>query len=171
MRSRNTIVLAAVLMAALWGKVDAMAESNEEVATLAGGCFWCMEAMFEQLQGVDRVVSGFSGGDAHATYEQVCTGETGHAEVIEVTFDPAVISFRDILTVFFGTHDPTTLNRQGADKGEQYRSAVFYHDEAQKAAAEEAIALLTKEKVFADPVVTEVSPFKGFVKADEHHQK
>ncbi len=162
--------MATIVFLAVFGRTNVMAGNNEEVATLAGGCFWCMEAMFEELQGVARVESGFAGGRHDATYQEVCTGETGHAEVIQVTFDPDVISFRDILTIFFATHDPTTLNRQGADVGTQYRSAVFYHTRAQKQAAEEAIALLTSEKVFADPVVTEISPFKKFVKADDHHQ-
>ncbi len=141
-----------------------------EVATLGGGCFWCLEAMFEELEGVTKVESGFSGGLAQATYKEVCTGETGHAEVIQITFEPEHVSFRDILTVFFATHDPTTLNRQGADVGTQYRSAVFYHGAEQKKVTDEAIALLTKEKVFADPLVTEVAPFKEFIIAESHHQ-
>lgn len=170
MKRRTTLIAAGLLMLAGLGRMDAMAGNAKEVATLGGGCFWCMEAMFEELKGVEKVESGFAGGDADATYKEVCTGETGHAEVIQVTFDPAEITFRDILTVFFATHDPTTLNRQGADVGTQYRSAIFYHDEAQKAAAEEAIATLTADKVFADPVVTEVAPFHKFVLADEHHQ-
>ncbi len=147
-----------------------MADNKQEVATLAGGCFWCLEAMYEELQGVTIVESGFSGGTAQATYEQVCTGETGHAEVVQITFDPATISFRDILTVFFATHDPTTLNRQGADVGSQYRSAVFYHGEDQKTATDEAIALLTTDEVFDNPIVTEVVPFVEFVIAEDRHQ-
>ncbi len=147
-----------------------MADNKQETATLGGGCFWCLEAMFEELKGVEKVESGFAGGDDNVTYKQVCTGETGHAEVIQVTFEPDLITFRDILTVFFGTHDPTTLNRQGADVGTQYRSVVFYHDQAQKEAVEEAIALLAAEKVFAEPVVTEVAPFDRFILAEAHHQ-
>lgn len=170
MKYQKTLITAAILLAVVLGRADAMADNKQEVATLGGGCFWCLEAMFEELQGVTKVESGFSGGAAHATYKEVCTGETGHAEVIQVTFEPDVITFRDILTVFFATHDPTTLNRQGADVGPQYRSAVFYHGDAQKQATDEAIALLTEEKVFADPVVTEVAAFKEFVIAEAHHQ-
>ncbi len=170
MKTQRYVILAAVLLVSMFGRIDAMADNNKELATLGGGCFWCLEAMFEELQGVEKVESGFSGGDAHATYKQVCTGETGHAEVIHVTFDPERITYRDILTVFFATHDPTTLNRQGADVGTQYRSAVFYHDEAQKKATEEAIALLEKEAVFDNPVVTEVSAFDAFIIADDQHQ-
>ncbi len=170
MKLQKTLITAAVLLAVVLGRTDAMADNNEEVATLAGGCFWCLEAMYEELQGVTKVESGFSGGDAQATYKEVCTGETGHAEVIQITFKPAEITFRDILTVFFATHYPTTLNRQGADVGPQYRSAVFYHDKAQKTATNEAITLLTTDQVFDNPVVTEVAPFKEFIIAEDHHQ-
>ena len=170
MKTQKMLILATVLLATVFGRIDAMADDNKEYATLAGGCFWCLEAMFEELTGVQKVESGFSGGAAEATYKQVCTGETGHAEVIQVTFEPEQISFRDILTIFFATHDPTTLNRQGADVGTQYRSAVFYHSEDQKAATEEAIAYLEKEKVFDNPVVTEVNAFDAFVIAEDHHQ-
>jgi len=147
-----------------------MADTKQEVATLGGGCFWCLEAMFEELEGVTKVESGFSGGKANATYKQVCTGQTGHAEVVQITFKPEVISFRDLLTMFFGSHDPTTLNRQGADVGTQYRSVVFYHDEGQKLTTKETLALLAKEKVFAEPIVTEVTRFNEFIIADDHHQ-
>ena len=144
---------------------------REEVATLGGGCFWCLEAVFEQLQGVQRVESGYSGGTvARPSYRQVCTGDTGHAEVVQVTFDPDVISFREILEVFFGTHDPTTLNRQGADVGTQYRSAVFYHSPEQKQAAEQLIAELNRAGVWDRPIVTEVVPFQAFYPAEDYHQ-
>lgn len=170
MKTQQNIIMAIILLATVFGRMDAMADNNKQYATLAGGCFWCLEAMFEELQGVTKVESGFSGGPADATYKQVCTGETGHAEVIQVTFESEKISYRDILTIFFATHDPTTLNRQGADVGTQYRSAVFYHDADQKAATEEVIAYLEKEKVFDNPVVTEVSAFDRFIIAEDHHQ-
>ncbi|MGI0130611.1 MAG: peptide-methionine (S)-S-oxide reductase MsrA [Thermoplasmata archaeon] len=142
-----------------------------EVATLGGGCFWCTEAVFTELRGVRRVDSGYSGGTTpHPTYEQVCTGRTGHAEVIEVTFDPRVLSYHDLLTIFFTLHDPTTRNRQGADVGTQYRSVVFYHDEGQKATAERAIRELEAEKLWRKPFVTEVVPFSAFYPAEEFHR-
>lgn len=169
-RVKSTI-FAALLLAGVFGRIDAMAaDKNSEVATLAGGCFWCLEAIFEELKGVEKVESGFAGGDDEATYQEVCTGMTGHAEVVQITFDPAVISYGEILIVFFSVHDPTTLNRQGADEGTQYRSAVFYHDDSQKAAAKKAIAALTEEKVWPNPVVTQVDQFDKFFKADDHHQ-
>ncbi len=142
-----------------------------EVATLAAGCFWCVEAVFERLRGVEKVESGYAGGSTpNPTYEQVCTGATGHAEVIQVTFDPNVISFREILDVFFVVHDPTTLNRQGADVGTQYRSAVFYHSPEQKEIAEKRIAELNAEGVWGAPIVTQVAPFTAFYPAEEYHQ-
>ena len=134
-----------------------------EVATLGGGCFWCLEAVYDQLRGVTDVVSGYSGGQvAEPSYEQVCTGRTGHAEVVQVTFDPSVITFRQVLEVFFTIHDPTTLNRQGADVGPQYRSAIFYHTPEQKAMAEQVIADLTSRKLWDHRIVTEVTPFDKF---------
>lgn len=145
--------------------------TRRETATLAGGCFWCLEAVFLDLRGVERVESGYAGGRMpRPTYEQVCTGTTGHAEVVQVTFDPDVISFRDLLDVFFTIHDPTTLNRQGADVGTQYRSAIFYHSEAQRAAAAAAIAELGAAAVWDDPIVTEVVPFTEFFPAEEYHR-
>jgi peptide-methionine (S)-S-oxide reductase len=148
------------------------ASSAREVATLAGGCFWCLEAVYDQLKGVDHVESGYSGGRTrNPTYEDVCGGNTGHAEVVQVTFDPSVITFRDLLDVFFTIHDPTTLNRQGADVGTQYRSAVFYHSPEQKKTAEEAIADLTRDRIFEDPIVTEVAPFDRFYEAENYHQE
>ena len=142
-----------------------------ETATLGGGCFWCTEAVFDELNGVVKVESGYSGGDvANPTYEQVCTGRTGHAETVQVVFNPGVISYEDILRIFFTTHDPTTLNRQGNDLGTQYRSVIFYHDEAQKRTAERIIKEITEKKIWDDPIVTQVSPFQSFYRAEEYHQ-
>jgi peptide-methionine (S)-S-oxide reductase len=142
-----------------------------ERATLAGGCFWCIEAVFEQLDGVERVESGYAGGSAaNPTYEQVCGGRTGHAEVVRVTFDPKTISYRDLLEIFFAFHDPTTMNRQGHDVGTQYRSAIFYETPEQKATAEEVIAALTAEGAFSDPIVTQVAPLEAFYAAEDYHQ-
>ncbi len=142
-----------------------------ETAILGGGCFWCVEAAIKQLQGVESVRSGYMGGRvANPTYQQVCSGKTGHVEVAEITFDPAIISFSDLLHVFFTLHDPTTLNRQGNDVGDQYRSVIFYRDEAQKKTAEDVIAELTRDKVFADPIVTAVEPASTFYVAEDYHQ-
>jgi peptide-methionine (S)-S-oxide reductase len=147
------------------------ASGTKEVATLGGGCFWCLEAVFEQMKGVDRVESGYAGGHTpQPSYEQVCGGKTGHAEVVQITFDPSVISFADFLDVFFEIHDPTTLNRQGADVGTQYRSAIFYHSAEQKRLAEEKIAALNASGVYRTPIVTEVSPFEKFYRAEDYHQ-
>ncbi len=144
---------------------------QREVATLAGGCFWCLEAAFQDLKGVERVQSGYAGGRvANPSYEQVCTGTTGHAEVVQITFDPEVVSFDDLLHVFFTIHDPTTLNRQGVDVGTQYRSAIFYHTADQKAAAERVIAELQSEHVWDDPIVTELKPLEAFYPAEEYHR-
>ena len=146
--------------------------AGKEVATLGGGCFWCLEAVFDGLQGVESVESGYTAGKVeNPTYQQVCGGATGHAEVVRVTFDPRTISFRDILEVFFVIHDPTTLNRQGNDAGTQYRSAIFYHTPEQQAAAEQAIAALTAAKAYADPIVTEVAPAQTFYVAEDYHQE
>jgi len=148
-----------------------MSQRMTETATLAGGCFWCLEAVFEQLEGVERVVSGYSGGRVDdPSYGHVCTGDTGHAEVVQITFDPGVIPFRDLLEIFFALHDPTTLNRQGHDAGTQYRSAIFFHSGEQKAAAEQVIAELAATKVFDDPIVTEVTPLTAFFAAEDDHQ-
>ena len=140
-------------------------------ATLAGGCFWCLEAVFDQLRGVERVESGYAGGGApNPSYEAVCSGTTGHAEVVQITFDPDIVSFCDLLDVFFVIHDPTTQDRQGGDVGSQYRSAVFFHDEAQRIAAEEAISRLTTSRVYDDPIVTEVVALDVFYPAEEYHR-
>lgn len=142
------------------------------LATLGGGCFWCLEAVFEQLQGVHAVRSGYAGGTpANPSYELVCTGTTGHAEVVQVTFDPDVISYRDMLGVFFVTHDPTQLNRQGADAGTQYRSVIFTHDESQRATATAVIAELADAQVFDQPIVTEITPLDVFYPAEVYHQE
>ena len=144
---------------------------QHEVATLGAGCFWCVEAIYQQLEGVVKVESGYSGGQvAHPTYEEVCTGRTGHAEVIQVTFDPQKISFKELLEVFFRTHDPTTLNRQGADVGTQYRSAIFYHSEEQRKTAEAVKQETDAAKIWDDPIVTEIARFDAFYKAEEYHQ-
>jgi peptide-methionine (S)-S-oxide reductase len=150
-----------------------MAGTNEalEVATLAGGCFWCLEAAFQLLRGVERVVSGYAGGGvSNPSYEQVCNGDTGHAEVVQVHFDPAEIGYRDLLDVFFTIHDPTTLNRQGADVGTQYRSAIFWHTPAQEAVARTAIAELQASGIWESPIVTQVAPLERFYPAEGYHQ-
>jgi peptide-methionine (S)-S-oxide reductase len=145
---------------------------NTEVATLAGGCFWCLEAVYLELRGVSKVESGYAGGRRHdPSYEQVCTGTTGHAEVVQITFDPSVISYRDLLDVFFSIHDPTTLNRQGNDAGTQYRSAIFFASPEQEGIARAAIAELTAEARWADPIVTEVMPLDKFWPAESYHQE
>ncbi len=142
-----------------------------EVATLGGGCFWCTEAVFGELKGVVKVEPGYSGGSlANPTYEQVSAGTTGHAEVVQITFDPSIISFREILEVFFAMHDPTTLNRQGADVGTQYRSVLFYHDREQKAKIEKLIEELDNAKIYGAPIVTKVEPFKIFYEAEDYHK-
>jgi peptide-methionine (S)-S-oxide reductase len=150
--------------------IDLVAEGRE-VATLGGGCFWCTEAVFSNLKGVESVESGYSGGTVpRPSYEQVCTGTTGHAEAVQVTFDPKVLSLHDLLTVFFTTHDPTTLNRQGNDSGTQYRSVVFYRDAAQKATTEQVIKELEAEHLYRKPFVTQVVPFTEFYPAEEYHR-
>ena len=145
---------------------------NHQIATLAGGCFWCLEAVFDELNGVVSVKSGYAGGRIdNPSYKDVCNGTTGHAEVVQVTFDASALTFRDLLTVFFTVHDPTTLNRQGADAGTQYRSAIFHHDEAQRADAEAVIRELTESRLWPNPIVTEVAPFTKFYMAEDYHQE
>ena len=145
--------------------------SNTAQATFGSGCFWCSEAVFSDLEGVSRVEPGYSGGKvADPTYEQVCTDTTGHAEVAQVTYDPSVLSYRDLLEVFFSTHDPTTLNRQGADEGTQYRSVIFYADDDQRKQAQAIIKELSDEKVFRSPIVTEVTPLVAFYPAEDYHR-
>jgi peptide-methionine (S)-S-oxide reductase len=145
--------------------------SNIELATFGAGCFWCTEAVFQRLEGVVKVESGYSGGNVpNPTYDAVCTGKTGHAEVCQITFDNTKINYETLLNVFWKTHDPTTLNRQGADVGTQYRSVIFYHNDKQKKLAEEIKSELNKSKVFENPIVTEISEFKKFYKAEDYHQ-
>ena len=146
-------------------------ERTSEQATLAGGCFWCLEAVYKELRGVGRVVSGYAGGHVeNPTYRAVCEGTTGHAEVVQLTYDPREVSYRELLQVFFTIHDPTTLNRQGGDVGTQYRSAVFYHSPAQRETAEQVIAELTAAGVWDAPIVTEVVPLETFYPAEDYHQ-
>ena len=152
-------------------KQGAVESKAKEVATLASGCFWCTEAVFSIVKGVEKVESGYSGGSVpNPTYEQVSTGTTGHAEAVQLTFDPSVISFEEILEIFFATHDPTTLNRQGSDVGTQYRSVIFYHNEEQRATAEKVIAELNEEGIWDAPIVTQVEPFKAFYVAETYHK-
>jgi peptide-methionine (S)-S-oxide reductase len=147
-------------------------KNQKEVITLGGGCFWCIEAIFDELKGVESVESGYSGGSVvNPTYRQVCTGTTGHAEVVQATFDPKAISLKELLEIFFTVHDPTTLNRQGPDVGPQYRSAIFYHSPEQKAIAEQVIKEIEAAKLWDAPIVTEISPFKVFYKAEDYHQE
>lgn len=151
--------------------VKVKVKEGMEVATLAGGCFWCTEAVFLEIKGVEKVVSGYIGGKTiNPTYKEICTGETGHAEAIQITFNPKEVAYEDLLEIFFGTHDPTTLNRQGADVGTQYRSEIFYHSETQKTKAENYIQLLEKEKLYDKKIVTKVSSATVFYPAEDYHQ-
>ena len=147
-----------------------MTTKNLQIATLGGGCFWCTEAVFQEVKGVDKVVSGYSGGTVpgHPTYREICSGLTGHAEVIQITFDANVISFEDIVVIFMTTHDPTTLNRQGADRGTQYRSVIFYHDDSQKEISE--LVLRKIQAYYDNRIVTEISPLDVFYEAEKEHQ-
>ncbi len=141
-----------------------------EIATLAGGCFWCTEAVFKELKGVEKVEPGYAGGTVpNPTYEQVCTGRTGHAEAVQATFDPAIISYEELLKIFFTVHDPTTLNRQGADVGTQYRSAIFYHSDQQKSTAQQVVSEVTAAKLWNAPIVTQIEPFQAFYRAENYH--
>ena len=143
-----------------------------EAATLAGGCFWCVEAVFDELRGVESVVSGYTGGDGpNPTYQQVCSGATGHAEAVRINFDPRVVSFHELLEIFFTVHDPTTLNRQGGDVGTQYRSAIFYHTAEQRETAERVIAELNEQKLWDAPIVTQIAPLAEFYEAEDYHQE
>jgi peptide-methionine (S)-S-oxide reductase len=146
-------------------------EQSKELATLAGGCFWCLEAVYKELRGVERVVSGYAGGHVERpNYRDVCDGTTGHAEVVQITFDPSLVSYKELLEVFFTIHDPTTLNRQGADAGTQYRSAVFYHSPEQRETAEQTIAEMEAARVWESTIVTEVAPLDRFYPAEDYHQ-
>ena len=152
--------------------IESQADNSREIATLAGGCFWCLEAVFEQLDGIEKVESGYSGGTvANPTYQQVSAGTTGDAEIVQLTFDPQVITFEEILGVFFTSHDPTTLNRQGADIGPQYRSAIFYHSSQQEATTRKVIEEVTVARIWDAPIVTEVAPFGAFYEAEDYHQE
>ena len=147
-------------------------EVPTEIATLAGGCFWCIEAIFREVEGIKQAVSGYTGGiTANPTYDDVCSGRSGHAEALQVTFDPTVITYREILEIFFSVHDPTTLNRQGADVGTQYRSAIFYHDEEQKTIADSLKKEMEESRVWAEPIVTEVAPLNMFYPAEDYHRE
>jgi peptide-methionine (S)-S-oxide reductase len=153
-------------------KMPNIAAPGREIATLAGGCFWCLEAVYDQLKGVDSVESGYMGGDTpNPSYKAVCAGDTGHAEVVRVTYDPKLVSYRDLLDIFFVIHDPTTLNRQGNDVGTQYRSAIFTHSAEQKRVAEETIRELGAAGVWGDPIVTQVTPASDFYLAEDYHQE
>jgi peptide-methionine (S)-S-oxide reductase len=153
-------------------QVESLTMSTFSIATVAGGCFWCLEAVYDQMKGVVAVESGYTGGQVdHPTYEAVCSGRTGHAEAVRITFDPTVVSYRELLEVLFVIHDPTTLNRQGHDAGTQYRSAIFYHTPEQKQIAEEVIAAVTKAKLYSDPIVTEISPAGTWYEAEPYHQE
>lgn len=152
-------------------QTGAKGQQNYQVATLAGGCFWCLEAVYLQLKGVQKVESGYAGGHvANPSYKQVCNGNTGHAEVVQLTFDPGVVSFKDLLDVFFTIHDPTTLNKQGYDVGTQYRSAIFYHNSEQKTVAEQVIGEINASHIWDNPIVTQVAPLETFYKAEDYHQ-
>ncbi|MBL8187248.1 MAG: peptide-methionine (S)-S-oxide reductase MsrA [Acidobacteria bacterium] len=175
MKSLLLVVCAVALL--LVGSTAVQAQKPEktkpkkEIATLAGGCFWCLEAVYVELKGVDKVVSGYSGGTvANPTYKQVTTGTTGHAEVVQITFDPQIITYKELLEVFFTIHDPTSLNRQGADIGTQYRSAIYYHSPEQQATAEKVIADLTAAQIWKNKIVTEVTKLDVFYKAEDYHQ-
>ena len=149
-----------------------MGQETTDIATLAGGCFWCLEAVYDQVKGVQSVESGYIGGQVDApTYEQVCSGRTGHAEAVRITFDPRLVTYRDLLNVFFVIHDPTTRNRQGNDIGTQYRSGIFYHSPEQQQIAQEVIAAVTRERVYSNPIVTEVVPATQWYEAEAYHQE
>ena len=169
-RVMNTIIKYIVVSFLLLNSY-CMNAQDKAVATFGGGCFWCTEAVYAQLKGVDKVVSGYSGGTfKNPSYKEICTGNTGHAEVVQITYNSQVVSFEELLEVFFATHDPTTLNRQGADVGTQYRSAIFYHSDEQKRKAEFIIDELNKQSAFDDPIVTEVTAFDKFYEAENYHQ-
>ena len=166
------IIIGLLLTGAVQAKqTNKMNQKNTEIATLGSGCFWCTEAIFQELKGVEKVESGYMGGELkNPTYKDICTGETGHAEVCQITFDPEIISFTELLEVFWQVHNPTTLNRQGADVGTQYRSAIFYHNEEQKKTAKELLEELDKSEAYNDPIVTEITEAEKFYKAENYHQ-
>lgn len=173
------VITLAIIPFQIFGEMSTMTQPpppttriSHETITLGGGCFWCIEAVMSELKGVDSAVSGYSGGRIEApTYEQICTGKTGHAEVVQVSFNPAVISVGDLLSVFFSIHNPTTQNRQGNDVGTQYRSVVFYRNDKQRNVAKSLIAELTEKKIWPDPIITQVAPYYAFYRAEDYHQK
>ena len=170
------IIITGILLSTILTGQEMNTQKNQnshiETATLGGGCFWCLEPIFQELKGVENVVVGYAGGTvAKPTYEQVCTGNTGHAEVVQITFHPEEIAFEEILQVFFTIHNPTTLNRQGADVGTQYRSVILYHNDDQKNTARDVIEDMDEQEIWGDPIVTEVTPFGTFYKAEEYHQE
>jgi peptide-methionine (S)-S-oxide reductase len=177
----KSLLLGGLWLSAIFGGAMSVGEAEirdvrpaggREVVTVGGGCFWCVEAIFDELKGVEKVESGYSGGRvANPSYEQVCTGKTGHAEAVQITFDPKVISLKELLEIFFTVHDPTTLNRQGADVGTQYRSVIFFRDDQQKAVAEQTIKEIQAAVIWDAPIVTELAPFKAFYKAEDYHQR
>jgi len=171
MKSKSLLIFTGLLLyLSLYG--NSIMKEKTELATFGGGCFWCTEAIFERVKGVQSVVSGYSGGHVpNPTYKQVTSGTTGHAEVVQISYDPAEVSYLDLLEIFFRTHDPTTLNRQGADVGTQYRSIVLYHNEEQRAIAMDVIKQLDQEEIWQDPIVTTVESFKAFYDAEEYHQE
>jgi len=170
--ARYLLLSACVLFGATAGMAQTMNTNQTELATFGGGCFWCIEAVFNRLRGVKQAISGYMGGHVDKpTYRQVCNGDTGHVEIVKVTFDPSEITFRDLLEVFFSMHDPTTLNRQGNDVGDQYRSVIFYTSDEQEREAEETIAALTESKAFPEPVVTAIEPATTFFEAEGYHQE
>lgn len=172
----RSIIVLIFLLLIIPDSVSINSEENKmnnklETITLGGGCFWCTEAIFQRVKGVVSVISGYSGGTVpNPTYDAVCTGRTGHAEVVQITIDSSIISFQEILEIFFSIHDPTTLNRQGADIGTQYRSVIFYHNDEQKRIAEDMIKQLDSEKIWDNPIVTEIKKYKNFYKAEDYHQ-
>ncbi|MBV6465314.1 MAG: peptide-methionine (S)-S-oxide reductase [Candidatus Brocadia sp.] len=167
----GSLTLSGVFMVTDEKNQPATPPQSKEIVTLGGGCFWCIEAFFDELEGVECVESGYSGGRVdNPTYQQVCTGTTGYAEVVQITFDPTIVSFREILEVFFTMHDPTTLNRQGADVGTQYRSVIFYRNQEQKSVAEQVVREVQTAHLWDAPVVTEIAPFKAFYKGEDYHQ-
>ncbi len=168
---KRFIILCLMTTLGLFAQNKNTKQTNLETITLGGGCYWCVEAVYENLNGVKSVVSGFSGGKTtNPSYTEVCSGKTGHAEVVQITYDKTITNLDEILKVFFTVHDPTTLNRQGADMGTQYRSVIFYHNEGQKQLAQKIIAALNKAKVYDNPIVTAVEPFTKFYKAEAYHQ-
>ncbi|HQU32538.1 MAG TPA: peptide-methionine (S)-S-oxide reductase MsrA [Candidatus Brocadia sapporoensis] len=168
----SSLTLSSALMVNKTNDQPSILAQDKEVVTLGGGCFWCIEAFFDELEGVERAESGYSGGWVdNPTYQRVCTGTTGHAEVVQITFDPKIVSLREILEVFFAMHDPTTLNRQGADIGTQYRSVIFYRNQEQKAVAEQVVREIHDAHLWEAPIVTEIAPFTAFYKAEDYHQE